>query len=327
MELKKRDISVDIIKFFAVFLIINSYADICYPKYSFLATGGAIGDCLFLFVSGYSLFLGEMKRFDNYYKRRISRIYPSAFATILVMLIFNGGFCNLLDIIILGGGRPFLNAIMIYYIILWFVRKYFVYKIHYAFIIVIFSVLVAYWFYPYKYETGERGLYGVTTIFRWIPYFGVMLLGAYIGVIRERLKFNIRFDMLKLVVCFIAFYGIQFFAREFKSVAPYQVVTIPFLYGIVYYAYKCCNANMFRRIYENYYANWVILVVGGLSLESYLIQGCVITDKWNNIFPFNLFFIAIAVLILSYVVRCIARLFGQTFRTEDYEWKKVFSLK
>ena len=40
---KVRDISIDILKFFAVFLIINSHADICYPKYSMLATGGAIG--------------------------------------------------------------------------------------------------------------------------------------------------------------------------------------------------------------------------------------------------------------------------------------------
>ena len=36
---KVRDISIDILKFFAVFLIINSHADICYPKYSMLATG------------------------------------------------------------------------------------------------------------------------------------------------------------------------------------------------------------------------------------------------------------------------------------------------
>lgn len=50
-KLKTRDISIDVLKFFAVFLIINSHADMCYPKYSMLATGGAIGDCLFLFAS------------------------------------------------------------------------------------------------------------------------------------------------------------------------------------------------------------------------------------------------------------------------------------
>ena len=32
-KLKTRDTSIDVLKFFAVFLIINSHADMCYPKY------------------------------------------------------------------------------------------------------------------------------------------------------------------------------------------------------------------------------------------------------------------------------------------------------
>ena len=74
-KLKTRDISIDVLKFFAVFLIINSHADMCYPKYSILATGGAIGDCLFLFASGYTLFWKQPTRFDNWYKRRVNRFF------------------------------------------------------------------------------------------------------------------------------------------------------------------------------------------------------------------------------------------------------------
>lgn len=35
-----RDISIDILKFFAVFLIINSHMDALYTNYKILATGG-----------------------------------------------------------------------------------------------------------------------------------------------------------------------------------------------------------------------------------------------------------------------------------------------
>lgn len=59
--IKDRDYSVDVIKFFAVILIINSHADIMYPQLKILATGGAIGDCLFLFCSGFTLFMGGGK--------------------------------------------------------------------------------------------------------------------------------------------------------------------------------------------------------------------------------------------------------------------------
>lgn len=77
-NIKERDFSIDVLKFLAVFLIINSHMDILYTNYKFLATGGAIGDTLFLFCSGYTLLLNKQNiRFDNWYKRRINRIYPS----------------------------------------------------------------------------------------------------------------------------------------------------------------------------------------------------------------------------------------------------------
>ena len=42
-----------------------------------MATGGAIGDALFFFCSGYTLFLGRNASFFNWYKRRINRSTPS----------------------------------------------------------------------------------------------------------------------------------------------------------------------------------------------------------------------------------------------------------
>ena len=326
MYTKTRDFRIDLLKFFAIFLIINSHSDIAYPKYSMLATGGAIGDCLFLFCSGFTLLLGGVKRFDLYYRRRINRIYPSVFASVVTMMTL--GYYTLENLTIkeaLGG--EFVIAIMTYYVLLWLIQKYCRGRIPLVLLLVMIVTLIAYWFFPYKYETSSKGLYGTSTLFRWIPYFGAMLLGAYIGVIRERLKFNIRLDTLKLLGCLFLFYVIQFLAKEVRAVAPFQIVTMPFLFGIVYYAYKCCNAEIFHKIYVNRYGNWIVLVVGGLCLESYLIQFCVITDKLNGIFPLNLPVIFLAVLLLSYLVRCLARLFSQTFRTEDYEWRKIFAWK
>ena len=86
IDTKTRDFRIDLLKFLAVFLIINSHSDIAYPKFSMLATGGAIGDCLFLFCSGFTLLLGGVKRFDLYYKRRVNRIYPSVFASVAIYI-------------------------------------------------------------------------------------------------------------------------------------------------------------------------------------------------------------------------------------------------
>ena len=59
--IKGRDFAIDIVKCLAVILIINSHADFMYPRMQVLATGGAIGDCLFLFCSGFTLFWGGAK--------------------------------------------------------------------------------------------------------------------------------------------------------------------------------------------------------------------------------------------------------------------------
>lgn len=83
---RSRNLSIDILKFFAVLLITNSHMEKVYADYGALSTGGAIGDALFFFCSGFTLFLGRMGRFDAWYKRRIRRIYPSVFGFALVAI-------------------------------------------------------------------------------------------------------------------------------------------------------------------------------------------------------------------------------------------------
>lgn len=328
MQQKRRDISIDIVKFLAVFLIINSHSDIMYVRYSALATGGAIGDALFLSCSGYTLFWSGTKRFDNWYKRRISRIYPSVFACLFIVLILGYLPVNHLDMSKIGGGE-FIIAIMIYYVLLYFVQKYCMGHFSWVVMGVIAATLIAYWFFPYKTETGGRGIYGITTYFRWIPYFAMMLMGAWIGLKVKVGELNVKakwIDVVMLFLCVIVFYGVQFLSKKNVNIAPYQIVTLPILAGIVYYLWKCCNAELFKKIYATSIGHSIIMLIGGLCLESYLIQNYLFTDKLNWLFPLNLPIVTIYILFVAYVCRCLARVFSQTFRTEDYQWRKVFEI-
>lgn len=327
MPLIDRDISIDLIKFFAVLFIINSHADICYPKFSILATGGAIGDALFLFCSGYTLFWSSLMRFDNWYKRRISRIYPSVFACLLVSAFLGKLSFKDLDWWILGGGE-FVVFIMVYYLLIYIVHRWFIDKIPWVIGLTVTITLVAYWFFPYKYHISDnKGIYGIATLFRWIPYFGMMLMGAWIGLRTRCGEYKARTtwkDFILLIFCMACFYGIQFAANMILAVAPWQIVTIPFLAGIVYYFWRCCNAKWLMMVYDTHVGHWIIMAVGSLCLESYLIQFSLFTDKLNWLFPLNIPMIMLLILVVSYVCRCIARTISQTFRTEDYDWKKVF---
>ena len=325
--MKQRDISIDVLKFFAVFLIINSHSDICYPKYSMLATGGAIGDCLFLYASGYTLFWKQPTRFDNWYKRRINRIYPSAIVCALVGALIN--MSPNIHILTLGGGE-FVLFIMVYYVLLFIVQKYLIKKLPLVLSTTFFIAILVYilWF-PYKYETSSKGMYGISTLYRWIPYFGFMLMGAMAGM-KSKLgivKYSCRwYDGVLFVLSLSLFYVIQFAAKKNIDIAPYQIVTLLPLAGVIYYFHKICSASLFKRIYNHRLGNAIIMTVSGLCLESYLIQSNVITDKFNNLFPLNLPIVMLLVLLVSYCCRCLARIFAQTFSQGTYEWRKVFVL-
>lgn len=322
---KERDFAIDVVKFIAVLLIINSHADIMYPHLSILATGGAIGDCIFLFCSGFTLWMGGGKTFESYYKRRVNRIYPSVFVSIAFIHIIKRNSC--IRAIEFAGGE-FIIAIMFYYVLLYVIRQYAINYVKWIIILVaLISLLIYVFWFPYKYETSSKGIYGITTYYRWIPYFVAMLLGAYLGRIRLALRYDTVSDSIKLFICLFLFYSIQFVAKIYRPVAPLQIVTIIPLMGVVVYFYKWCNNNIIRKMYSNRHWNFLILTVSGLCLESYLINGYLLTDKLNAIWPLNLIIIISFILMCAYFVRCVARIFSQTFSTEDYEWRKIIAMK
>lgn len=270
------------------------------------------------------MFLGEQISFGSYYKRRISRIYPSVFISVLfIHLIKMNPAINLKELT----GGSFILAIMVYYVLLYFVRKYAIDRIGWILIgVAVISLIIHVFWFPNKYEVSDDGLYGYKSYYRWIPYFGAMLIGAHVGMKRKELNYRTRLDFIKLVMCIIVFYGIQFGAKMYRPIAPWQVVTLLPLMGILYYFYKCCHARWLTNLYQSKYGNFIIMFVGGLCLESYLIQLSLLTAKMNNIWPLNLLIIVVVILVCAYIVRSVARIIQQTFRTEDYEWKKVFSL-
>src|SRR3712207_1035933 len=80
--------NTDILKCIAIILITNSHLDHLYP-WPYLGTGGALGNALFFMLSGYGLALSFDKSamkppFLQWARRRISRIYPSVWITLVL---------------------------------------------------------------------------------------------------------------------------------------------------------------------------------------------------------------------------------------------------
>lgn len=327
---RKRDIAVDYFKMLATLLVMNSHAEMLYPKYQVLASGGAIGDGLFMFCSGFTLFLGTMGRFDNYYKRRLQRIVPSMVALSVILALagwFSGNSIEGTTIGMTLSSKNYLTWILLFYIPLFFVRKYFSNKMAWVFAGLTVMTGIAYYFFPYKQETGIKGMWGsLYHDYKWFWYFVIMFWGAYIGSVKDRLTTKPVRDAIMTFLCFIGFYALPVLSKRFAEVAPFQIVMLPLLMGFLFYFYRLLSADVFARFYQKKILNWFILVIGGLCLESYLIHMKLFTDRFNSIFPFNLIIIYVAVLVAAYLLRCISRIILQTFQKEPFNWNAVFKL-
>lgn len=320
--MRQRDISIDILKFLAVLAITNSHMGLLYGKYSVLATGGAIGDALFFFASGFTILLGARRSFGNYYKRRISRIYPTVFAWAVILALLDHR-RSMIEILLHGGGW-FVSCIMIYYVVLFFIRRYCLGHLRSALVV---SLLVSAALYV-PFATGaEFNMYG-STYYKWFHYFIFMLQGALMGVRSARSGVKVESawaEALKAAGCIAAFYGLC----AFKSSAHLnfvQVFSLLPLLGGVYYIYRLCNSQKIREFYNGTWGGYYISAVGGLCLEEYLVQGFLFTDKLNSIFPLNIPVVFLGILVSAYALRCWGRIWAQTFREADYQWREVFRL-
>lgn len=319
--MKQRDISIDILKFLAVLFITNSHMEPLYGEYSQLATGGAIGDVLFFFCSGFTLFLGQERRFDNYYKRRINRIYPTVLMWALIASVFFRQQYDMTYIVLYGGGW-FVSCIMIYYVVLHFIRK-FAFN-HLKAVFFFFAILTLVWYWLIDKPIGYN-MYGAT-YFKWCHYFLFMLLGAILGSHPIQRKISLKWDSLKLLVCILLFYGILITCRKWEIAQNMQVISLLPLWGTTYYFYKVCKSDALKRLYGTRFIGPVMKTISGLCLEVYLVQGVLFTDRFNKWFPFNLLIVFVTILLVAYLLRCMARWFSQTFRDGDYEWGKVFRI-
>lgn len=319
--MKERNIGIDILKFFAAILITNSHMELLYGKYSLLATGGAIGDVLFFFCSGFTLFLGRMGRFDNWYKRRINRIYPTVFAwAILGAFLFNQKVS--MDYTIIHGGGWFVTCIMIYYVVLYFIQRFILHRLKWVFGAV--GLICIIWYVMIE-RPADYNMYG-NTYFKWCHYFLFMLLGAIMGISQKQWNFHLKTDLIKLITSTAIYYAILFAGKKYVIISELQIVSLIPLLAIVYYFYKVCSSRTLKQWYSHRIMGWIISFVGGLCLEIYLVQYTLFTDKMNNIFPLNIPIMFIIILAVAYLLRCCARLFSQTFKDGEYDWKAILKL-
>lgn len=145
------------------------------------------------------------------------------------------------------------------------------------------------------------------------------------GISQRKHKYHFVWDGLKLIGCIVVFYALYAF-KDVATCNKLQMLTWIPLLGTVFYFYKVCNSEWMKKAYNHRLIGWIIKLVGGLCLEIYLVQTSLFTDKMNVVFPLNLIVMFVIIVLAAYILRCGARLFAQTFKDMDYDWRAVFKM-
>jgi hypothetical protein len=156
-----------------------------------------------------------------------------------------------------------------------------------------------------------------------------MLEGAIVGLYVQREKPLIKsslIELLKLISCIIGFY-LCLYLKSLCSIGWIQCFSLIPLLGVPYYSYRLCNSNMIQELLKNSKAICILVrLIGGLCLEIYIVQFKFFTVSLNYLFPFNIILIFLWIVFVAYMVRCIARIWSQTFKDKDYDWSSIISI-
>ena len=313
----KRNVAIDFVKVIATLLVLNSHMEICYGKYSILATGGAFGDALFFFVSGFALFLGRKSNFIDWYKRRLGRIYPTVIAAALVGCLIFRDQANFIQVVT-AEKYWFLQCILVCYILIYPIVRY---DLNLKVILPISILLFVIAYFAF-YQLDGLFFYGEDNTFRWLFFFCVMLLGGGAYKFLQAMPTS-RFSALGCLLCIIAWYVINYIANG----SPLQLVSFIPLCGFCLFVYQIGKSPFIEKCFSNKIVGNILHVTGNLCLESYLIQEYIFTDALNFMFPLNIPIIMLAVLIASYILHMLSETISQIFDSKPFDYKRLFLRK
>jgi hypothetical protein len=153
-----------------------------------------------------------------------------------------------------------------------------------------------------------------------------MLLGAILGVYQKKITHHFTKNLIAIILFILIFYVMLIYSR--LNIIPKQIEIISLfpLLGMTLYFYKLGSTKIMRNIYNHKIFGTAIKIIGGLTLEIYLVQSSLLTDKMNDFFPLNLFVMFIIIVIAAYILRCASKLFSQIFKEQELDYKEIFRL-
>ncbi len=310
----------------AAISIANSHLEDFYP-HPWMAADGLLGNSMFFLLSGYGLMCSEQKHsrpFLQYYGRRVLRIYPSLFLTMLIFQFWLQGAWRVwfatdyLRHFIYPTVYEYIRQIMAYYVAFYFLAKL---RQPRVFLWAVAALcLPDAWYWWTDVESGRTAslmLGALSRSMRWVFFFQVMLLGGWLATQEwGRRVAALKRPWLMLGICFGAYVALKY--AMVKGVhTPWGLLFnfFPILHlftvAIILLAFGLATAptflNTLKRVDPLY---WTVSLIGGLTLEIYMVHEFVFRNQHviHIVFPLNVIVFFVISICLSWGVAKAANL-------------------
>lgn len=94
----------------------------------------------------------------------------------------------------------------------------------------------------------------------------------------------------------------------------------------IYYLYVWLSSLNINKFVETNKLWKPIYWISSMSLEIYVVQFSVITNKFNDLFPLSIVIVFMLILFTAYCLRIFTNIFNQTFTSDSYSIKSMLKI-
>lgn len=320
-----RDTDTTLMLCLATVLITLSHLDAFVPDPR-IATGGAIGNSLFFFLSGFGLAKslnaeaagGVPPSLSTYLRKRVVRLYPAVVIVACAMLAAGmvrvDGIAGLAAVFVWPTPFWFISAVMVFYVPVFYLAR-----LRPAGIATALALLLV----PYAFFYGQLDLstfvvegrgndFTWANHFKWINYFGLTLMGclvARLGLTPRLGPAAITWLLGGLLLFLVAKLTLFRF-----GLGPLQFVFQALLYPIVYGCFHVFASEALLKPLRSTPLFPVVALLGGLTLEIYLTQTAWIRWLEAQSYPYGplalLLLALVPLLVFSVLTRWVSQRMG-----------------
>lgn len=300
MNTTRRQTDTTLMLFLATVLITLSHLDPFVPDPR-ITTGGAIGNSLFFFLSGYGLAMSlnatgsdaSMPSLLAYLRKRLLRLYPAVLIVAGAMLLAGRiditGIADFAAVFLWPTPFWFISAVVVFYIPVFYLAR-----LKPAGIATAMALLVIPYIFFYSQLDLSKFVVEGRDYFKWINYFGITLLGCLVA----RLKLTPRFSLFTVAALLVS---LLLFLVSKLTVFKYDVGYMQFLfhvwmYPIIYFSFQVFSSETVLQRIRATPVFPAIALLAGLTLEIYLTQTAWI--RWLETQDFGLHYAVVLVIAL-----------------------------